>query len=72
MKKINIKRAVASAVAAMIVALSMTFGISAATHTVVSGDTLWKIASRYQWVSARELAANAQFANPDLINPGRP
>lgn len=71
MKKINIKRAVASAVAAMIVALSMTFGISAATHTVVSGDTLWKIASRYQVGVSELIAANAQFANPDLIYPGQ-
>ncbi len=44
---------------------------AATTHRVVSGDTMWKIASRYQ-VGLDELrAANPQIANPNLIYPGQ-
>lgn len=41
------------------------------THTVVSGDSLWKIAVRYE-IGVKELIqANTQIANPDLIYPGQ-
>lgn len=44
---------------------------AATTHKVVSGDTMWKIASRYQ-VGLDELrATNPQIANPNLIYPGQ-
>lgn len=44
---------------------------SAATHTVVSGDTLWKLAVRYE-VGISELKnANPQIKNFDLIYPGQ-
>ena len=43
---------------------------SAVTHTVVSGDTLWKLAVKYE-VGVSELkSANPQIANFDLIYPG--
>ena len=44
---------------------------SAATHTVVSGDTLWKIASRYQVGISELKSANPQIKNFDLIYPGQ-
>lgn len=44
---------------------------AAATHTVVSGDSLWKIAVKYQVGVSEIIAANPQFPNPDLIYPGQ-
>lgn len=43
---------------------------AASTHTVVSGDTLWKIAVKYE-VGVKELIqANPQISNTNLIYPG--
>ena len=41
------------------------------THTVVSGDSMWKIAVRYQVGLSEIKAANPQISNPDLIYPGQ-
>ena len=41
------------------------------THTVVKGDSLWKIAVNYQIGLSEIIAANPQFSNPDLIYPGQ-
>ena len=53
----------------------MLFCVSASaenvTHTVVRGDTLWKIAVRYEVGLSEIKNANPQFANPDLIYPGQ-
>ena len=50
----------------------LVIGVSAATsHTVVSGDTMWKIAVRYQVGLSEIKAANPQISNPDLIYPGQ-
>ena len=40
------------------------------TYTVVKGDSLWKIAVKYQVGLSEIIGANPQFANPDLIYPG--
>lgn len=40
-------------------------------HTVVSGDSMWKIASRYQVGISEIIAANPQIKNPNLIYPGQ-
>lgn len=40
-------------------------------YTVVSGDTLWKIAVRHQIGISELLAANPQITNPSLIFPGQ-
>jgi uncharacterized YkwD family protein/spore coat assembly protein SafA len=39
-------------------------------HTVQSGDSLWKIAVRYQVGISEIISANPQFKNPNLIYPG--
>ncbi|MBQ8835078.1 MAG: SafA/ExsA family spore coat assembly protein [Oscillospiraceae bacterium] len=44
---------------------------SAATHTVVSGDSLWKIAVKYQVGLSEIKGANSQIKNYDLIYPGQ-
>lgn len=41
------------------------------TYTVKSGDTMWKIASKYQVGTSEIIAANPQIKNPDLIYPGQ-
>ena len=39
-------------------------------YTVVKGDSLWKIAVRYQVGLSEIISANPQFKNPNLIYPG--
>lgn len=41
------------------------------THKVVSGDTMWKLAVKYQVGTSEIIQANPQVANPDLIYPGQ-
>ena len=49
-----------------------TFKANAATkHTVVSGDTMWKIAVRYEVGLSEIKAENTHIKNPDLIYPGQ-
>ena len=45
--------------------------VTAATHTVVSGDTLWKIAKRYEVGLSEIKSANPKIKNYDLIYPGQ-
>lgn len=45
--------------------------VSAATHTVASGDSLWKIATKYQVGLSEIKSANPQIKNYDLIYPGQ-
>ncbi|MBO5743328.1 MAG: SafA/ExsA family spore coat assembly protein [Clostridia bacterium] len=64
----NIKKTLASLLSATLV---LGLSASAATHTVVRGDTMWKIANKYE-VGTREIIdANPRVANPDLIYPGQ-
>lgn len=59
---------------ALFLSLGMTpLSVEAATnqtHTVVWGDTLWKIAVKYQVGVSELINANTQLQNPDLIYPG--
>lgn len=41
------------------------------THTVVSGDSMWKIAIRYEIGLSELIEANPQISNPALIYPGQ-
>jgi len=41
------------------------------SHTVVKGDTMWKIAVKYQIGTKEIIDANPQVSNPDLIYPGQ-
>ena len=41
------------------------------THTVAKGDTMWKIASKYQVGTSEIIQANPQVSNPGLIYPGQ-
>lgn len=44
---------------------------SALSHTVVRGDTMWKIASRYEVGTDEVIRANPQITDPNLIYPGQ-
>ncbi len=66
------KRFIIPAVAA-VQAVFLCAGASAASkeHTVVSGDTMWKIAVKYQIGLSEIIATNPQIVNPELIYPGQ-
>ena len=50
----------------------LIFGASAATtHTVVKGDSMWKIAVKYEVGLSEIKSANPHIKNPDLIYPGQ-
>lgn len=46
-------------------------GQGTTTYVVQPGDSLWKIAVRYQVGLSEIIAANPQFSNPHLIYPGQ-
>ena len=57
--------------AALLLSSALTLPASALSHTVVKGDTMWKLAVKYE-VGTREIIdANPQVQNPDLIYPGQ-
>lgn len=65
-----LKRARALGGALLLSGALLTVPADALTHTVVRGDTMWKLAVKYE-VGTREIIdANPQVRNPDLIYPG--
>ncbi|RJR12419.1 LysM peptidoglycan-binding domain-containing protein [Candidatus Parcubacteria bacterium] len=48
-----------------------TAALAATTHTVQSGDTMWKIAVKYQVGVSEVIQANPAVKNPNLIYPGQ-
>ena len=51
--------------------LTMPAQAAGLTHTVTKGDTMWKLAVRYQAGTSEIFQANPQVSNPDLIYPGQ-
>ena len=68
MKKVRMFFTAAALSAALLAAPAQAAGL---THTVVQGDTMWKLAVRYQVGTSETIQANPQIANPDLIYPGQ-
>ena len=60
-----------AAAALLTTALTVSASASSLSHTVVKGDTMWKLAVQYQVGTSEIIAANPHIANPDLIYPGR-
>ena len=56
---------------ALIAVMLMTNVSAATTHKVVPGDTMWKIAVKYEVGLSEIKSANPHIANPDLIYPGQ-
>ena len=50
---------------------ALALPVSAASHTVVKGDSMWKIAVKYQIGVSEIIEANPQIADPNLIYPGQ-
>lgn len=66
------KKRLLSALSALIFIPALTVCAAAAqTHTVVSGDSMWKIANRYEVGLSEIKSANPQIKNYDLIYPGQ-
>ena len=56
----------------LVLSAFLAFGVSAnTTHTVVRGDTMWKLAVKYEVGVSEIKSANTHIANPDLIYPGQ-
>lgn len=64
------KKKITSTVLAMALVLVMATPAFAATHTVAAGDTMWKLAVKYQVGTSEIISANPQIKNPNLIYPG--
>ena len=60
-----------SACMALLLASVFALPASALSHTVVKGDTMWKVAARYQVGTREVIDANPQISNPNLIYPGQ-
>ncbi|NCB04340.1 MAG: SafA/ExsA family spore coat assembly protein [Clostridia bacterium] len=52
-------------------ALSVSASAAGLTHTVVQGDTMWKLAVKHQIGTSEIIAANPHIENPNLIYPGQ-
>jgi len=58
-------------VSVMLLAATAVTSFAQATHTVVKGESLWKIAVRYQVGLSEIKAVNPTIKNYDLIYPGQ-
>ena len=66
------KRTIGLLLIALFVLSFALFTASAATyHTVVKGNTMWRIATKYEVGLSEIKAANPDIKNPDLIYPGQ-
>ena len=66
------KKLITLFLSAAMVLTTLLIPVSAATtHTVSSGDSLWKIANKYQVGLSEIKSANPQIKNYDLIYPGQ-
>lgn len=58
-------------ISGMMLVVALAVSASAATHTVVRGDTMWKIAVKYEVGLSEIKSANPDIPNHDLIYPGQ-
>ncbi len=68
----NMKKLFSFILGAAVIVSAFTFSASAAVyHTVVPGDTMWRIAVKYEVGLSEIKRANSDISNPDLIYPGQ-
>ncbi|MDD5937965.1 MAG: SafA/ExsA family spore coat assembly protein [Clostridiales bacterium] len=65
------KKWITKAAVLTLTAAALTTNAAALSHTVVRGDTMWKLAVQYQVGTSEIISANPQVTNPDLIYPGQ-
>ena len=67
------KKVLTTLLCATLIISALVVGVSAAgvTHTVVKGDSMWKIAVKYQVGLSELKSANPHIKNPALIYPGQ-
>lgn len=68
MKKLQMMFASAVLAGSLLVPSAQAASIS---HKVAAGDTMWKLAVKYQVGTSEIIQANPQVSNPDLIYPGQ-
>ena len=64
-------KTVAGILSTVLILSATANGAEAKTHTVIAGDTMWKIAVRYEVGLSEIKSANLHISNPDLIYPGQ-
>lgn len=69
---IKMKKFIAPLMIALQISVMIPSGVSAnTTHNVVSGDSMWKIAVKYEVGLSEIINENPQISNPALIYPGQ-
>lgn len=69
----HLKKIMVSLFIAVMMSLSLSIKAFAeqSVYTVISGDTMWRIAVKFQVGISEIIAANPQIKNPDYIYPGQ-
>ncbi|MFY3790113.1 SafA/ExsA family spore coat assembly protein [Ureibacillus sp. MALMAid1270] len=67
----NLKKGVIASVLSLSLLIPVTAFAAGSSYTVVSGDSLWKIAVKTQTGVKELINANPQLQNPNLIYPGQ-
>lgn len=70
MKKIFFKNSFILLTVFTLFSISSIYSYADTVHTVVSGDSMWKIAVRYEVGISEIISANPHIKNPALIYPG--
>ncbi len=65
------KKLVAAIAAIQILSALPTYAATTQTHKVVAGDSMWKIAVKYEVGLSEIKSANPHITNPELIYPGQ-
>lgn len=65
------KKIITAVMAVLVLTVPHVNAASYLKHTVVSGDSMWKIAVKYQVGLSEIKSANPHIKNPDLIYPGQ-
>jgi uncharacterized YkwD family protein/spore coat assembly protein SafA len=68
-----LKKTLKSTIAVSLLAIVLTISVAAqsALYTVKSGDTMWKIAAKYQISTTELIQANKQLKNSDQLKVGQ-
>jgi uncharacterized YkwD family protein/spore coat assembly protein SafA len=71
MEAVKMKKKLLWAVATVSALMLSVNVLANVSHKVVSGDTMWKIAVKYQVGLSEIINANPHISNPELIYPGQ-